>query len=113
MLIGIYLRAGLGEALDASSAEVMMPSHPFSEAVLNCGQAQTADIIEAAASELECTRLRLRADERVYRIRRRRNRGGRVFLIEDVTLPATLFPGLADRGVIADHIGVLAQEYGI
>jgi GntR family transcriptional regulator len=91
----------------------MMPSHLFSKTVFTCGQAQTAEITEGAASELECSRLRMHADERVYRIHRIRDRRGRVFLVEDVTLPAALFPGLADRGTVADHIGVLAQEYGI
>ena len=90
-----------------------MPSHPISRVVQICGQAQSAEISEGAANELECARLRLPADERVYRIHRIRDRGGRVFLVEDVTLPAALFPGLADRETVADHIAVLAREYGI
>ena len=65
------------------------------------------------ANERECTRLRLLPDERVYRIRRIRDRWGRAFLVEDVTLPAALFPALADKRTVADHIGTLAQEYGI
>lgn len=28
-------------------------------------------------------------------------------------MPAALFPGLAAKQVIADHVGALAQEYGI
>ena len=90
-----------------------MPSRPFLKVVRICGQPQSAEITEGAANELECTRLRMRADERVYRIHRTRHRGGRVFLVEDVTLPASLFPGLADKEAIPDHIGGLAQEYGI
>ncbi len=78
-----------------------------------CGQAKSLEIAKGAANELECTRLRLRADEAVYRIRRVRDHSGQVFMIEDVTLPAGLFPGLADKKAIADHIGALAQEYGI
>jgi GntR family transcriptional regulator len=92
--------------------EVMMPSHP-SKRVLICGQAMSAEISKGLANELECTRLRLRADDTVYRIHRIRDRGGEVFLVEDVTLPAALFPGLADKEAIADHIGALAQEYWI
>ena len=88
-----------------------MPSHPFSKLVQICGQAQSAEISEGVANERECTRLRLLPDERVYRIRRIRDRWGRAFLVEDVTLPAALFPALADKRTVADHIGTLAQEY--
>jgi GntR family transcriptional regulator len=93
--------------------EVMMPSNPFSKRVLISGQAKSAEINQGTANELECTRLRLRADETVYRIHRIRDHGVQIFLVEDVTLPAALFPGLAETEVIADHVGALAQEYGI
>ena len=88
---------GIGNVL----AEVMMPSHPFLKVVQICGQAQFAEITEGVANELECTRLQLLADERVYRIHRLRDREGRIFLVEDVTLPAALFPGLADKEFVA------------
>ena len=89
-----------------------MPSDPFSKRVIP-GHAKSAEINQGTANELECTRLRLRADETVYRIHRTRDHGGQIFLVEDITLPAALFPGLAEKEVIADHVGVLAQEYGI
>jgi len=78
-----------------------------------CAHAKSVEIAKGAATDLECTRLRLHADETVYRIRRVREHRGQVFLIEDATLPAALFPGLADKKAIADHVGALAQEYGI
>jgi GntR family transcriptional regulator len=78
-----------------------------------CAPAAPAHISQGSANELERARLRLRADEPVYRIRRLRHRGQRVFLIEDATVPAALFPGLAEMAPIADHIGALAQHYGI
>jgi GntR family transcriptional regulator len=78
-----------------------------------CAPAAPAQISQGSANELERARLRLRADEPVYRIRRLRHRGQRVFLIEDATVPAALFAGLADMTPIADHIGALAQHYGI
>ena len=78
-----------------------------------CAPAKPAQIGQGSANELERARLRLRADEPVYRIRRLRHRGQRVFLIEEATVPAALFPGLADMTPIADHIGALAQHYGI
>jgi GntR family transcriptional regulator len=77
-----------------------------------CGQTKSVEITKGTATDLERTRLRLNADEAVYRIHRVRDRRGQIFLIEDATLPAALFPGLADKKAI-DHVGALAQEYGI
>ena len=77
------------------------------------GKVLSVEIRTATANELECTRLGLHADDTVYRIHRVRQHRGHVFLVEDVTLPAALFPGLAASKAIADSIGVLAQEYGI
>jgi len=77
------------------------------------GEIKAMEIAEAAASEAECARLRLRAGDRVYRIARLRQHNGQVFLAEDVALPAALFPGLAERTNAADRIIVLAQEYGL
>ena len=77
------------------------------------GQVLSVEIRTATANELECARLGLHADDTVYRIHRVRHHRGRVFTVEDVTLPAVLFPGLAADKPIADSIGVLAQEYGI
>ena len=78
-----------------------------------CGEVKSANIIEGTANELECERLRLRADDVVYRIHRIRNHKGQVYLVEDVSLPAALFPGLAEKRSVADRIIVLAQEYGL
>ena len=77
------------------------------------GQVLSVEMRTATATEVECTRLGLHADDPVYRIHRVRQHRGRVFLVEDVTLPAALFPGLAANRAIADSIRVLAQEYGI
>jgi GntR family transcriptional regulator len=55
----------------------------------------------------------LHADDTVYRIHRVRHHRGHVFMVEDATLPAVLFPGLAADKPIADSIAVLAQEHGI
>jgi hypothetical protein len=62
---------------------------------------------------MECARLRLHPEDRVIRIHRVRHHKGQVFLVEDVSLPATLFPGLAEKKAVTDRIIVLAQEYGI
>jgi GntR family transcriptional regulator len=72
-----------------------------------------AEITEGGAKRREQDRLRLRAGEAVYRINRVRRHGGRNAMVENVTLPAPLFPDLADKKRIADNIGALAQDYGI
>ena len=79
-----------------------------------CGQVRSAEITQGPANEEECARLRLRAEDRVYRIHRIRNHKGQVFLVEDVSLPAALFPDLEDKKTVAtDRVIALAQEYGI
>jgi GntR family transcriptional regulator len=71
--------------------------------------AQTASV-SAARSSL---RKSPNAEDRVYRIHRVRHQKGQIFLVEDVALPAALFPGLAEKKTVADRIIVLAQEYGL
>jgi GntR family transcriptional regulator len=79
-----------------------------------CGQVKSADVAEGPANEAECARLRLRPEDRVYRIHRVRQHKGQVFLVEDVTLPAALFPELEDKKAsLTERVIVLAQEYGI
>jgi GntR family transcriptional regulator len=77
------------------------------------GEVLSVEVREAAASDLECTRLRLQPDAAVVRIHRIRHHQGRVCLVEDATLPADLFPGLAAGKAVPDSIAVLAQEHGI
>jgi GntR family transcriptional regulator len=62
---------------------------------------------------MECARLGLLPEDRVIRIHRVRHHKGQVFLVEDVSLPAALFPGLVEKKAVTDRIIVLAQEYGI
>jgi GntR family transcriptional regulator len=70
-------------------------------------------VVESAVNEVECTRLRLGQHERVYRVRRIRLQGAQPFMIEEVSMPAELFPGLAQRMSDADTIIVLCQQYRI
>jgi GntR family transcriptional regulator len=77
------------------------------------GEVLAVEVSEATANALECTRLRLRPEAPVYRIRRIRHHQGRVCLVEDATLPADLFPGLAAGKAVPDAIAVLAQEHGV
>ena len=78
-----------------------------------CGQIKSAEIAEGSANDLECTRLRLRPEDRVYRVHRARQHKSQVFLVEDVALPAALFPSLPEKKALMDRIIVLAQAYGI
>jgi len=79
-----------------------------------CGQVKSSEIAEGPANEAECARLRLRSEDRVYRIHRVLQHKGQVFQVEDVTLPATLFPELEDKKAsVTERVIVLAQEYGI
>jgi GntR family transcriptional regulator len=73
---------------------------------------QTIEAMEASANAAERGRLDLDADGRVFRIRRLRLYDARPFLVETVSLPATLFPGLLEAG-IDYRIVVLAQRCGI
>ena len=78
-----------------------------------CGEVKSAEITEGTANELECGRLRLRAGDDVYRIHRIRHHKGQVYLVEEASLPAELFPRLAQKRSVTDRIIVLAQEYGL
>jgi GntR family transcriptional regulator len=79
-----------------------------------CGQVKSAEITEGPANPTECARLRLRTGDRVYRIHRVRHHKGQIFLVEEVSLPAALFPDLeSKKASVTDRVIVLAQEYGI
>jgi DNA-binding GntR family transcriptional regulator len=70
-------------------------------------------VSEHAANELECARLRLASDDRVFRLHRRHLHEGRIHLVEDVTLPVALFPALVDEKGPAPSIMVLAARQGV
>jgi GntR family transcriptional regulator len=76
-------------------------------------EVRVGEISEGAAKELECVRLRLTVADRVLRCSRRRSFQGRPYLVEDVLLPATLFPGLGDEQYPASEITSLAARYGL
>ena len=58
-------------------------------------------------------RLRLRPDDKVWRIQRVRLHKGEPFMVEDVAMPAALFPDLDEQKELPSRIVVLAQQYGI
>jgi GntR family transcriptional regulator len=77
------------------------------------GEVELLDIAEAAVCEAECMRLRLRMHERVCRIRRVRLRDGKPYMLEEVAMPAALFPGLSEDKAPSHRIVVLAQQFGL
>jgi len=70
------------------------------------------EFVEAAANEDERRRLHLGASDHVYRARRVQLNDGRPFMVEEVSLPAALFPGLSAEH-IKTRLVVLAQSHGI
>jgi GntR family transcriptional regulator len=70
-------------------------------------------IAQASASPAECARLCLRPDDSVWRVRRIRQQGGEPFMVEEIAMPAVLFPELGERKELPRSIAALAQHYGI
>ncbi|MBX9592514.1 MAG: GntR family transcriptional regulator [Hyphomonadaceae bacterium] len=77
---------------------------------------ENVEVLDAAlspVSEVEGRRLRLRLHDKVHRIRRLRFSDGKPYLLEDVALPAALFPGLSEYRTASHRIVVLAQQFGV
>jgi GntR family transcriptional regulator len=76
-------------------------------------EANVLHVSQGTANPMECGRLRLRPDDRVWRIQRVRMHKGEPFMVEEVVLPAALFPGLDEQKDFSQRIVVLAQQFGI
>lgn len=77
------------------------------------GEVDTLDISQGLANPAECGRLQLHPDDRVWRIHRLRLHKGEPFMVEEVTMPAALFPALDEEKDFPHRIVVLAQQFGI
>jgi GntR family transcriptional regulator len=77
------------------------------------GEVSLVSITQGSANAAECGRLRLRPDDKVWRIQRVRLHKGEAFMVEDVVMPAALFPDLDEQKELPSRIVVLAQQYGI
>ena len=77
------------------------------------GEARTLDIAVAEACEPECERLHLIGGDQVYRISRVRSHRSKVFMIEQASLPAALFPLLVEQGLPSHRLVAIAQAYGM
>jgi len=74
---------------------------------------QGEEITEGDANETECERLGLGKGDRVYRVRRLRLDGDQPIMVEDISLPAALFPNLVQEESPTGQIAALAQRHGI
>ncbi|PZO04319.1 MAG: GntR family transcriptional regulator [Hyphomicrobiales bacterium] len=71
------------------------------------------DIASEPADAAERTALNLQPDDAVLRIRRIRSLGGKPLVLETVSLPARVFPGLQDGPVPNNLYSLFATHYGI
>ena len=77
------------------------------------GEINVLSITPASANAAECARLRLRPDDKVWRVQRVRMHKGEPFMVEEVAMPAVLFPDLDEQKDLPSRVVVLAQQYGI
>jgi GntR family transcriptional regulator len=77
------------------------------------GHARSVEITEGRADKSECERLGLSMRDAIYRISRIRYHEDQPFMVEEASMPAALFPGLADRSAVSDRLVVLAQQHGL
>jgi GntR family transcriptional regulator len=77
------------------------------------GEVNLVNITQGSANAAECGRLRLRPDDKVWRIHSVRLHKGEPFMVEEVVMPAMLFPDLDEQNDLPSRIVVLAQQYGI
>jgi GntR family transcriptional regulator len=77
------------------------------------GEVTVISVEEGPANEAECIRLKLRPSESVLRIQRVRSYKSEPFMVEDVALPAKLFPGLDKKKDFPSRIVLLAQDFGV
>lgn len=112
----IHRRQGRGTFVaDHSSEElaIRFTNIRDSSGVRISGEVTQASTSHARASEMEQKRLRLRPHAMVIRVHRVRLHHRGPFMVEDVSLPESLFPGLVERDEIPHRITLLAQAFGI
>jgi GntR family transcriptional regulator len=77
------------------------------------GEPEVGPIREGAATELETRRLGLEPEARIYRFTRTYFREHRPFMMDEVAVPAAIFPGLEKQREVATDVVTLAQRYGL
>ncbi len=112
----IYRRQGRGTFVADQTSEELAIRYTnirTSTGVRISGHVSGTSVIRAQANELEQRRLRLRPQTFIYRIHRVRYHDRQPFMVEDVSLPETLFPGLAEQADVPHRITLLAQQFGL
>jgi GntR family transcriptional regulator len=71
------------------------------------------DVTVAKANDRERHRLELGAEQDVIRICRLRSLAGESVIVEDIVLPCSVFPGLADRELPNNLYGHYASRFGV
>ncbi len=77
------------------------------------GEIKSCETVAATANETESRLLHLRGGEPVFRMHRVRTLNARPFMVEDLTVPQSRFPGLAQESDIPSSIVVLAHRFGV
>jgi GntR family transcriptional regulator len=76
-------------------------------------QSAVLSLAQGKANAAEREALKLAKDARVTRIRRLRSMAGRPTIVEDVTLPDAVFPGLAGMEIPNNLYGLYAVHFGV
>lgn len=74
---------------------------------------RSVEIVRVAATAEESDRLALAVGDPVYRIGRVIFDGDVPFMIEKVSVPVALFPGLEKQSNVAERISLLARQFGV
>jgi GntR family transcriptional regulator len=77
------------------------------------GDVNVLGVSEVLANEAQRNRLQLRTEDRVCSIRWVRLFNAKPFMVEEISMPSALFPGLVERDDFSHPIASLAQEFGI
>lgn len=112
----IYRRQGRGTFVADHTSEELAIRYTnirTSKGVRFAGEIARAQLSAGEAQDVEQKRLRLRPGAQVMRIRRVRQSAGVPFMVEDVTVPDSLFPGLSDLREVPHRITLLAQQFGL
>lgn len=102
----------VNDPASGSNAARFIRIHRPDESLVH-GDVKSSDIVETDASEEERTRLSLKSGSRVFRIHRLRLSDDCPFMWEVSSVPAGMFPGLAEKPQVTNRIHSIAQEYGL
>lgn len=112
----IYRRQGRGTFVADHTSEELAIRYTnirTSTGVRISGHVTGSSVNRGPANEMEQRRLRLRAHAYAKRIHRVRYHDKQPFMVEDVSLPESMFPGLNEQTEIPHRVTLLAQQFGL